>query len=136
MSSKIKSISVVSARTVLGLIYLVFGLNFFLQFLPTPPSTPGPAETFIGGLFQSGYFFPFMKGIEVIAGALLIVGFFAPLALVVLMPITLNILLFHSFLTPGNAAMSIVIFALHLFVAWAYRDYFKGVLSGKATPAL
>lgn len=133
--SKVKSISVVSARTVLGLIYFVFGLNFFLQFLPMPP-TPGAAESFIGGLFQSGYFFPFLKGIEVITGALLLVGFFVPLSLVVLMPVSINILLFHSFLTPGNTAMSIVIIALHLFVAWAYRDYFKGVLSGKAKPAL
>jgi len=136
MSTKIKSFSVVVARVLLGLIYFVFGLNFFLHFIPMPPLVPGTAQTFMTGLFQSGYFFPFLKTIEVVLGALLIVGFFVPVSLVILMPITINILLFHSFLTPGNALMSIVMIALHLYLAWAYRDYFKVLLSGKAKPAL
>ena len=136
MATKIKSFSVIAARVLLGLIYFVFGLNFFFHFIPTPPSEPGTAETFITGLFQSGYFFPFLKTIEVVLGALLIIGFFVPVSLVVLMPVTINILLFHSFLTPGNALMSIVMIVLHLYLAWAYRDYFKVLLSGKAKPAL
>jgi len=131
MSHKIKSISVISARIVLGLIFLVFGLNFFLQFLPTPPQTGGAAESFTTGLFLSGYFFPFLKGIEVILGVLLLIGAFVPLVLVVLMPITLNILLFHVFLT-DNAVISIVIIALQLYLAWAYRDYYKPLFEPKA----
>src|SRR5436190_16417378 len=103
MSTKIKSVSVVAARSVLGLIYFVFGLNFFLHFIPTPPSAGGVADAFIGGLFQSGYFFPMMKSIEVVLGAFLLIGLFVPLSLVVLMPISLNILLFHAFLAPGDA---------------------------------
>ena len=79
MSTKIKSISVVTARVVLGLIYFVFGLNFFLHFLPTPPSAGGPADNFAGALFQSGYFFPFLKGLEVIMGLLLLAGVYVPL---------------------------------------------------------
>ena len=86
MSTKIKSIGVVSARIVLGLIYFVFGLNFFLHFLPTPPSAGGPADSFAGALFQSGYFFPFLKGLEVVMGILLLAGVFVPLALVILAP--------------------------------------------------
>jgi putative oxidoreductase len=135
MSTKLKSFSVVVARVLLGLIYFVFGLNFFLHFIPMPP-VAGTAQSFMTGLFQSGYFFPFLKTIEVVLGALLIVGFFVPVSLVILMPVTINILLFHSFLTPGNALMSIVMIALHLYLAWAYRDYFKVLLSGKAKPAL
>lgn len=124
MSSKIKYLSVIIARTVLGLIYFIFGLNFFLHFLPTPPQTGGPAESFTTGLFQAGYFFPFLKGVEVIFGAALLIGAFVPLALVILMPISLNILLFHVFLT-DNAIISIVIIALHFYLAWALRDYYK-----------
>ncbi len=135
MSSKIKSTSVLVARTLLGLIYFVFGLNFFLQFLPTPPSTGGPAESFTTGLFQSGYFFPFLKGLEIILGGLLIARTFVPLALIVLMPITLNILLFHAFLT-DNAIMSIVMVALHVYLAWAYRDYYKPLFKSNATISL
>ena len=135
MSNKIKSVSVVTARIVLGLIYLVFGLNFFLHFLPTPPSTEGPAANFTTGLFQSGYFFPFLKGAEILLGGLLLTGTFVPLALVILMPITLNILLFHLFLT-DNAIMSVVIIALQLYLAWAYRDYYKPLFNRKSIASL
>ena len=135
MSAKIKSLSVVTARIVLGLIYFVFGLNFFLNFLPMPPQSGGPSESFMSGLFQSGYFFPFLKGIEVILGAALLVGVFVPLVLVVLMPISLNILLFHVFLT-DNPIMSIVIIALQLYLAWAYRDYYKPLFQRKASATL
>jgi putative oxidoreductase len=135
MSTKIKSATVVTARIVLGLIYFVFGLNFFLHFLPTPPSTGGPAENFTTGLFQSGYFFPFLKSAEVLLGGLLLAGTFVPLALVILMPITLNILLFHVFLT-DNAIMSVVIIALQLYLAWAYRDYYKPLFNRKSVATL
>lgn len=135
MSTKIKSASVVTARIVLGLIYFVFGLNFFLHFLPTPPSTEGPAENFTTGLFQSGYFFPFLKGVEVLLGGLLLAGTFVPLALVILMPISLNILLFHVFLT-DNAIISMVIIALQLYLAWSYRDYYKPLFNRKSIATL
>ena len=136
MSTKIKSVSVISARVVLGLIYFVFGLNFFLHFLPTPPSAGGVADAFVGGLFQSGYFFPMLKSIEVVLGGLLLIGLFVPLALVILMPVSLNIFLFHAFLTPGNATMGIVIILVHLYLAWAYRDYYKPLFNRKATVSL
>lgn len=136
MSTKIKSISAVSARILLGLIYFVFGLNFFFHFLPTPPSNGGAADAFTGGLFQSGYFFPMLKGLEVVVGALLLIGSFVPLALIVLMPISVNILLFHTFLAPDNSAMGIVIVVVHVFLAWAYRDYFKMLFERKTAISL
>lgn len=131
MSHKIKSLSVVSSRIILGLIYFVFGLNFFFQFLGTPPPAGGAAESFTTGLFMSGYFFPVMKVIEVTLGFALIVGVYVPLALVVLMPITVNILLFHLFLT-DNAIMSIVMVGLQLYLAWMYRDYYKPLFEQRA----
>src|SRR4030095_16263948 len=135
MSTKIKSVSVQAARILLGLIYFVFGLNFFLHFLPTPPSSGGPADSFTTGLFQSGYFFPFLKGAGVILGALLLTRTFVPLGVVVLMPISLNIFLFHFFLT-DNVAISVVILALQLFLAWAYRDYYKPLFNRKSVATL
>ena len=136
MSVKIKSISVIVTRTLLGLIYFVFGLNFFLNFLPTPPSHGGAADAFAGGLFQSGYFFPMLKGLEVVFGVMLLIGAFVPLALVILMPISLNILLFHAFLAPDSVALSLIIILLHVFLAWAYRDYFKQLFLRKAAISL
>jgi putative oxidoreductase len=135
MSVKIKSVAVIAARVVLGLIYFVFGLNFFLHFIPMNGPTPSPqAEAFTTGLFQSGYFFPFLKGLEVIFGALLLAGVFVPLSLVVLVPVSLNILLFHAYLAPEGTAMGVVILLLNLFLAWAYRSAFKPLLATK-TPA-
>ncbi len=131
MSTKIKSISAITARIVLGLIYFVFGLNFFFHFIPTPPSSGGVADAFTGGLFQSGYFFPMLKGLEVVFGALLLIGFFVPLALVILAPISINILLFHVFLVPDSTIMGIVIIIVHTYLFWAYRDYYKSLLSPK-----
>lgn len=131
MPQKIKSISVITARIVLGLIYFVFGLNFFLQFLTTPPQASDAAESFTTGLFLTGYFFPMLKGLEVILGLALLIGAFVPLTLVILMPISLNILLFHVFLT-DNAILSIIMIVLQLYLAWMYRDYYKPLFRQKA----
>ena len=136
MSTKIKSISVITARIVLGLIYFVFGLNFFFHFIPTPPPSGGVADAFTGGLFQSGYFFPMLKGLEVALGGLLLLSLFVPLVLVVLMPISINILLFHAFLAPDNTIMGIVIVLLQIYLAWSYRDYYKPLFAPKTSITL
>lgn len=132
-SIKVKAIATTVTRSVLGLIYLVFGLNFFLHFIPMPPppATPGPAESFTGGLFQAGYFFPMLKGIEVLLGGFLLLNFFTPLSLVILAPISINILLFHVFLSPAGIPMSILIVVLHIYLFWAYRKSYNTILDPK-----
>lgn len=122
----------VIVRVLLGLIFVVFGLNGFLHFLPMPPM-PAAAGKFMGGLGASGYFFPLLKGTEVIVGLLLISGFFVPLALVILAPITINIVAFHLFLAPAGIVMPIALLAFHLFLAWSYRSSYTEVLRAKAT---
>ncbi len=133
MSTKVKSMTEIVARVLLGLIYFVFGLNFFFHFIPTPPPAGGEVEAFMGGLFQSGYFFPVLKGLEIILGAFLLIRLFVPLTLVMLMPISLNILMFHVFLAPEGSIMGIVIVALNIYLAWAYRDYYKPFFTPKAS---
>ena len=125
--SKSISVSVLVARIVLGLIFFVFGLNFFLHFIPNSSQPEGRAAAFLGGLFQSGYLFPLIKVIEVLAGGLLLAGFFVPLLLVILMPITVNIFLFHSFLEPGIMPITIscLILVSQTWLAWNYREYYK-----------
>lgn len=133
MSIKVKTISTTVVRSLLGMIYVVFGLNFFLHFLPMPPppAEPGAAEGFMGGLFQAGYFFPMVKGIEVLLGGFLLLNFFTPLSLIILAPISLNILLFHAFLAPGNMAMGLLIVALHIYLLWVYRKSYTAMLDPK-----
>ena len=127
--------AVLGARIVLGLIFFVFGLNFFFNFLPLP-DLPEPAGNFMGALMATGYMFPFIKITEIVCGALLLAGVFVPLALTVLAPIVLNIFAFHLFLDPGGIGIAILVIALEIFLAWAYRDSFAGVLNPKAKPTV
>lgn len=102
------------SRIFLGLIYFVFGLNGFLQFLPQPP-LPDAAMSFFGALISTGYFLPLLKGTEVLGGLLLLLNVGAPVALVILAPISVQIFFFHAYLTPGleNLVMPIAILGLH-----------------------
>ncbi len=122
------------ARVLLGLPFVVFGLNGFLQFLPMPPME-GNAATFMGGLGAAGYFFPLLKATEILAGLMLLSGRGVPLALVVLAPIVLNIVLMHAVVMGSGVAMPLVLMALGIYLAWAYRDAFRGVLQLDAKPA-
>jgi hypothetical protein len=124
----------VVARVLLGLPMFIFGLNGFLQFLPMPPME-GNAAAMMGGLAGAGYFFPLLKGAEVITGLMLLSGRFVPLALTILAPIVLNIVAFHAFVIGSGLALPLVLMALGLFLAWSYRNSFRAVLAANAVPA-
>lgn len=115
------------ARILLGLIFFVFGLNGFLNFIPPPPNMPEGAMTFFTAMMSTGYFFPLLKATETVCGLMLLTGIGAPLALVILAPISIQILFFHSYLTPGleNLIMPAAIIVLHLTAASRYWDRYK-----------
>lgn len=119
-----------SLRIILGLIYFIFGLNGFLQFLPQPPM-PEAAGAFAGAMFATGYFFPVLKAIEVLGGLTLLSGFFAPLSLVILAPITLQIFLFHAFLAPQGMFIQVLMLGIHLALGWFYRSSYTELLKSK-----
>lgn len=123
----------IAARLLLGTLFVVFGLNGFLGFLPPPPlSEAGGA--FLGALAATGYMFPLIKGTEIVAGALLLGNRFVPLALTLLAPVIVHIVAFHLLLSPG-LGLPAVILALELYLAWSYRDAYRGVLAARAQPA-
>ena len=125
---------VLGARVLLGLVFFVFGLNGFLEFLPAPPTTPA-AAAFGGALFATGYFFPLLKLTEIAAGALLLSGRFVPLALTLLAPVIVNIVAFHVFLTPPpSLGLPLVLVALEIFLAWSYRGAFRPMLRARVEP--
>jgi len=117
------------ARLLLGLIFLVFGLNGFLQFLNMPMPT-GLAGQFMGALFQSHYLWVVM-GLQIIGGVLLLVGRFVPLALVLLGPVIVNILLYHFLLNPTGIGLALVVTVLWFIVFYAHRQYFSGIFVQK-----
>jgi len=112
-----------AARILLGLIFFVFGLNGFLNFIPAPAEMPEKVMTFMNGIMATGYFLPFLKGTETICGLLLLVGAFVPLALVVLAPIVLNIFLFHAFLEPSGLPLAVVIGGLMVYLSFFAAPY-------------
>ncbi len=121
-----------AARLFLGLIYFVFGLNGFLNFLKfSPPPMSEIATAFVGGLMKSGYFMPVLGGTQVVGGLLLLVGFASPLAFVILAPVTLQIFLFHFFLTPGlqNLGLPVLMVFLHVIGAMAYWPTYRSLFS-------
>lgn len=126
-------IAVLILRSLLGIIYLVFGLNFFFHFsfIPAQPQPTGAAGTFMTGLFASGYFFQYMKALEVLGGLLLLINRFTALALLWLFPITLNILLYHTILVPAGAPMGIALIVIHLFLGFAYFKYYASIFTAK-----
>jgi uncharacterized membrane protein YphA (DoxX/SURF4 family) len=125
-----------AGRVLLGLIFVVFGLNGFLNFLPRPTTVPEGAMAFAGALMKTGYFFPLLKGIEVIAGALLLSNRFVPLALAVIAPVVVNIFAFHAFLAPPGVGLAVVIVALEVYLAWSYRSTYRPMLAMRVTPGV
>ena len=115
------------ARSLLGLVFVVFGLNAFLQFMPMPPPQ-GLAGDFSKALFVSHYFWV-VAGLQIAGGAICLLGRFVPLGLTLLGPVIVNILLFHVFLDPTGLPMAVGVSAVALFLLWAYRGAFSGLIN-------
>jgi putative oxidoreductase len=122
-------IAVLIARILLGLMFLVFGLNGFLNFLHMP-APPGPAGQYVGVLFMSHYLHVVFL-VEVIGGVLLLSGQFIPLGLVLLGPVLFNILLFHTFLLPSGFPPALFATVLWFIVFFGVRQAFTGIFSQK-----
>ena len=124
-----------TARYLLGLIFTVFGANFFLHFLPQPPMS-GPPADFATALFQSGYVMQTVKVVEIGAGLLLLFNRFVPLALALLAPVIVGIVGFHLSLAPSTGAIAYLTLVLELFLAYAYRGAFAPLFVAQHTPSL
>lgn len=118
------------ARILLGLVFVVFGLNGFLQFLPQPPM-PDAAKSFFSGLAATGYMLPLLFAAQVLGGGLVLLGL-VPLGLLILAPVIVNIIAFHIFLAPDGLPLALVVAALELFLAWAHREAYAALFGLRA----
>ena len=123
-------IASVIARYLLAVLFTVFGLNGFFHFIPQPPPTNPLAIQFFTSISAS-HFAAFFYAVQVVAGLLLLSGFFIPLALVLLAAELYNILAFHITLAPSAAAPALVACVLWVLVFLQYRASFSGILSAK-----
>ena len=114
-------------RLSLGLVFFVFGLNKFLHFAVIPPFD-GVAATYVAALHKTGYFFPLLGSTELVSGALLLLGIYVPLALILLAPVIVNIFLFHVFLAPLGSPVAVALVLMELYLAWMNRAKFRSIL--------
>ncbi len=125
-------ITVLISRILLGFLYLVFGLDYFLHFIPYQPLHTGNAGAFIAGLKGTGYFYPMQKVIQIMGGVSLLINLYAPFSAVVLFPISLNVLLFHTFLVPSGWLMGVTLVVPNLLLGYGYRGYYRGMFTARA----
>ena len=115
------------ARVLLGLMFVVFGSNIFLHFIPIPPQKPSLATDFSKALMESHYMYV-VGLLQVMGGLLLLIGRYVPLGLTLLGPVIVNILLFHIFLEPSGLPMALIVAVLALFLLWRHRANFAGLV--------
>ena len=122
---------IIIARSLLGFLYLVFGLDYFLHFIPYQPLHPGKPGALVAGLKGTDYIYPYMKTIQILGGLSLLFDRYAPFSAVVLFPISLNVLLFHTILVPSGWWMGVTLMATNVFLGWAYRKYYRGLFTAR-----
>ena len=121
------------AASLLGLLFVVFGLNFFLKFIQMPAGPPegSPPALFMAALYPTGYL-AFVKVFEILGGVLVAIPKTRNIGLLVLGPIVINILAFQVFLAKGAGLLDppvILVTVLPLFLLWAGRKKFLGLLN-------
>ncbi|MBC7451654.1 MAG: DoxX family protein [Cytophagales bacterium] len=123
-------IAVIIVRVLIGLLYLSASVPYFLKLADQPEQT-GNMKIFLEGILASQYLLDLAKLTELLCAVALLINRFAPLATVVIFPVTLNILLINAFLAPQGLPISIALLLGNLFLAYSYRSHYKGLLSAK-----
>jgi putative oxidoreductase len=122
----------VVARYLAGVIFLVIGLNGFLNFLPFP-TPPGIAGQFMGVLYASHYLWVIFA-FQIVAGALLLLNRYVPLAVAVLAPVIVNILTFHALMAPSGLPLALLVTVLWAAIFIDVRPAFSGLFQSRLQP--
>lgn len=121
------NIATAIARVLLGLLFVVVGLDEFLQFMPLP-QVHGVAEQFLSAMTEKTHYMYVVAACEVVGGSLLLMGLHVPLGLTLLGPVIVNILCFHVFMDRTGLPIALIISALALLLLWRHRGSFAGLI--------
>jgi putative oxidoreductase len=130
-NNPVKTVSSV-ARILLGIVFTVFGLNGFLHFIPMGPPPTGFAGQYLGAL-EISHYLTVVFALELVAGILLLVNRYVPLALTTLAAIIVNILLFHILMAPAGLPPAVFVALLWIGSVWNVRSAFAGLLQSRVT---
>lgn len=123
---------VLIARLLLGVIYLLFGLDYFLHFMShiiNFPPAGEKADAFFGAISATGYFFPFLKTIEIICAVFLLINRYTAFFAVVIFPITVNIFMLHASLAHPYIPLGAGMLALNILLLYGYRKNYQGLFT-------
>lgn len=123
-------ISMVIARTLMGLLFIFASVVVLFKLAPVPELT-GVAKTFNDGILAVGYFVPMLKIVELTCGILFVIGRFVPLATVLIAPIIVNIFMYHAFVDHSGLPVAIFLIAANSCVAFYYRSAYRGLFYSK-----
>jgi putative oxidoreductase len=121
-------IAVIIVRVLMGIMFLQASVMFFLKITPAQPEMSKDIMTYMSGL-TIGHTLEIIKVIELLCAISFLIGRYVALATVVLFPITVNILLYHVMLDPSNMLVAVLIFVAHVFLLYAYRKNYAGMLN-------
>lgn len=122
-------IAVIIIRVLLGAMYLFASVSYFMKYMPEAPKMSADQATFMAGVMASVYLMPLIKVTELVCGVLLLIGRTAPLAALLIFPVTLNIFFYHLYLGPKELPMVAVMLLFNLFLFYAYRQKYLPIIS-------
>lgn len=123
-------IAALISRFLLGLVFVFFGSNAFLHFLPMPQLPPTPAGRFVGAMIESRYVYV-VGAVQVIGGLLLLVGRYMPLALTLLGPVIVNIFFYHLLMDRMGLPLACVVVILWFILFFRYKQSFSGIFAAR-----
>jgi putative oxidoreductase len=118
------------ARLLLGIVFLVFGLNIFIHFIPNPPMPPGTLASFSGALAESHYIWV-VGFFQVVPAILLLANRYVPLALTLLAPVIVNIDLTHLLMAPSGLPIAGLVTIMWFLVFYRVRSSFAGIFEAR-----
>lgn len=121
-------------RTLMGLAFTAFGIMGLFHLAPQPKDLPKAVMDFMIAMNNTHYFFPLLFSTQLLVGLLLLFNIFAPLALVLIMPVLVNIILYHIFLQPEGIVPGAILMAIELYLAWVYRKAYRPLLTMRTKP--
>ncbi|MDQ1408630.1 MAG: putative oxidoreductase [Acidobacteriaceae bacterium] len=128
-------IAILIGRVLLGVGFIIFGLNIVHPFMTSAPPPEGSLVAQYVGVMVPSHWIGLVGVLQLLGGLLVVIGRTAPLGLVLLGPILVNILAFHIFIEGGQGiAPGLVFSVLEIFLIYAYRSYFRAIFTANALP--
>ncbi len=129
-------IAIVVSRALLGIGFIIFGLNILHPFLPMPAPPAGSLPAQFMGVMYPTHWMELVGVFQLVGGLLVLAGRTAPLGLVLLGPVLVNILAFHILIMGGQGIQPGLVFSLlEIFLVYAYRNHFRAIFTTNALPA-